>query len=187
METPRDALLTILESLGGKEFKKFKWCLEDKVLELPGIPKSELEEADRIDTVQLMLQHYGTNTIKVTRDVLKKIPRNDLFEALSESSSDPKGEKLLSAGREDPLCSLETLRLDHGGEQRFRAGLRKYSCGLTLDSNTVNWVLKLSEDNRTVTHVKEDQSYPDHPERFEPYPQLMCREALTGRCYWEVE
>ncbi|XP_033971409.1 NACHT, LRR and PYD domains-containing protein 12-like isoform X4 [Trematomus bernacchii] len=96
------------------------------------------------------------------------------------------GEKLLSAGREDPLCSLETLRLDRGGEQRFRAGVRKYSCGLTLDSNTVSRGLKLSEDNRTVTCVEEKQPYPDHPERFE-WAQLMCREALTGRCYWEVE
>ena len=35
--------------------------------------------------------------------------------------------------------------------------------------------------------VKEDQSYPDHPERFDSCPQVLCREGLTGRCYWEVE
>ena len=39
-----------------------------------------------------------------------------------------------------------------------------------------------------MTCVKEDQSYPDHPERFEYWcPQLLCRTGLTGRCYWEVE
>ncbi|XP_034003928.1 stonustoxin subunit alpha-like [Trematomus bernacchii] len=61
------------------------------------------------------------------------------------------------------------------------------SCELTVDSNTVNRFLKLSEDNRTVTWVRKKQPYPGHPERFDGWPQLMCREALTGRCYWEVE
>ncbi|KAF3850377.1 hypothetical protein F7725_020096, partial [Dissostichus mawsoni] len=94
METPREVLLGTLESLGKKELKKFKWCLEGKFLGFPGIPKSELEKADQMDTVDLMLLYYDINTIKVTREVLKKIPRNDLEEKLSETSSDPKGRSL---------------------------------------------------------------------------------------------
>ncbi|KAK0139927.1 Stonustoxin subunit beta [Merluccius polli] len=35
--------------------------------------------------------------------------------------------------------------------------------------------------------VIEDQSHPDHPERFDSWVQVLCREGLTGRCYWEVE
>ena len=31
------------------------------------------------------------------------------------------------------------------------------------------------------------QNYPDHPERFDYRRQVLCREALTGRRYWEVE
>uniref|UniRef100_A0A3Q2FHM4 B30.2/SPRY domain-containing protein n=1 Tax=Cyprinodon variegatus TaxID=28743 RepID=A0A3Q2FHM4_CYPVA len=61
-----------------------------------------------------------------------------------------------------------------------------YSCQITIDTNTVNRNLKLSEDNRKVTLMEELQSYPDHPDRFN-LPQLLCTEALTGRCYWEVE
>ena len=38
-----------------------------------------------------------------------------------------------------------------------------------------------------MTHVDEDQSYPDHPDRFDHWPQLLCENSLTGRCYWEVE
>lgn len=34
--------------------------------------------------------------------------------------------------------------------------------------------------------MKEDQLYPDHPDRFDS-PQLMCTNSLTGRSYWEVE
>ncbi|XP_034089333.1 NLR family CARD domain-containing protein 3-like isoform X2 [Gymnodraco acuticeps] len=106
---------------------------------------------------------------------------------LSYNHPGDSGEKLLSAGREDPLWRLETLRMDHGGLQWLKPGLRKYACELELDSNTAHRGLKLSEDNRTVTLVRREEPYPDHPERFDFYEQLMCREALTGRCYWEVE
>ena len=61
------------------------------------------------------------------------------------------------------------------------------SCDLTIDTNTVNRNLKLCESNRKVTHVEEEKPYPDHPDRFDFWPQLMCENALTGRCYWEVE
>ena len=61
------------------------------------------------------------------------------------------------------------------------------ACELTLDQNTAHRELSLSEDNRKVMQVREQQSYPDHPERFDSWPQVLCRESLTGRCYWEVE
>ncbi|KAK0138787.1 Stonustoxin subunit beta [Merluccius polli] len=66
-------------------------------------------------------------------------------------------------------------------------GERSDACGLTLDPNTAHRRLSLSEDLRKVTMVEEDQSYPDHPERFDYWSQVLCREGLTGRCYWEVE
>ena len=61
------------------------------------------------------------------------------------------------------------------------------ACDLTLDPNTAYRRLSLSEDNKKVTGVGEDQSYPDHPDRFDSWDQVLGREALTGRCYWEVE
>ncbi|KAK0148043.1 Stonustoxin subunit beta [Merluccius polli] len=61
------------------------------------------------------------------------------------------------------------------------------ACGLTLDPNTANRELSLSEDLRKVKLVGVVQSYPDHPERFDHWDQVLCREGLTGRCYWEVE
>ncbi|XP_038843598.1 stonustoxin subunit beta-like [Salvelinus namaycush] len=60
-------------------------------------------------------------------------------------------------------------------------------CDLTLDPNTVNRLLSLSEENRKVTRSRKDQPYPDHPDRFEDWYQVLCREGLTGCCYWEVE
>ncbi|XP_076851967.1 NACHT, LRR and PYD domains-containing protein 3-like [Brachyhypopomus gauderio] len=97
------------------------------------------------------------------------------------------GVKLLSARLEDPYCRLDTLRVDHAGKISLKPGLRKYACELTLDPNTAHTRLSLSEGNRKVTYVEEQQTYPDHPERFDGWSQVMCRESLTGRCYWEVE
>ncbi|XP_054871725.1 NLR family CARD domain-containing protein 3-like isoform X3 [Amphiprion ocellaris] len=105
---------------------------------------------------------------------------------LSYNHPGDSGVKLLSAAVEDPHWRLDTVSVDHCGEQRLKPGLRKYFCELELDTNTVNRNLKLSDDNRRVTAVKEKQPYPDHPDRFE-YWQLQCRNGLTGRCYWEVE
>ncbi|KAM6941629.1 neoverrucotoxin subunit alpha-like [Lycodopsis pacificus] len=61
------------------------------------------------------------------------------------------------------------------------------ACELTIHTSTVNRWLKLSDNNRKVTCVREVQSYPRHPDRFDSYHQLLCRTGLTGRCYWEVE
>uniref|UniRef100_A0A3B5PQH7 Tripartite motif-containing protein 16-like protein n=1 Tax=Xiphophorus maculatus TaxID=8083 RepID=A0A3B5PQH7_XIPMA len=72
-------------------------------------------------------------------------------------------------------------------EPKTRDGLLHHSKEITLDPNTANWNLFLSEGNQKVIRVMQQQSYPDHPDRFTDYKQVLSRESLTGRCYWEVE
>ncbi|XP_073697819.1 NACHT, LRR and PYD domains-containing protein 3-like [Garra rufa] len=105
---------------------------------------------------------------------------------LSYNHPGESGVQLLKHKLEDPNYRLQKLNVDHGGEIRMTAGIRKYACHLTLDPNTANTRLILSDGNRKVTDVFKHQPYPDHPERFDD-PQVLCRESLTGRCYWEVE
>ncbi|XP_048014513.1 tripartite motif-containing protein 16-like, partial [Megalobrama amblycephala] len=71
---------------------------------------------------------------------------------------------------------------------KTRNDFLQYSHRITLDLNTVNKYLLLSESNTVITDTNTDQSYPDHPDRFDVYPQVLCRESVSDRrCYWEIE
>uniref|UniRef100_UPI0037E80CA5 tripartite motif-containing protein 16-like n=1 Tax=Semicossyphus pulcher TaxID=241346 RepID=UPI0037E80CA5 len=72
-------------------------------------------------------------------------------------------------------------------EPKTRAEFLQYSCDITLDPNTANTLLLLSDGNRKATFMSKGQSYSSHPDRFTGWWQVLSRESLTGRCYWEVE
>ncbi|XP_033951186.1 tripartite motif-containing protein 16-like [Pseudochaenichthys georgianus] len=77
--------------------------------------------------------------------------------------------------------------LSAAAEPASRAGFLRYSQEVTLDPNTANTHLLLSEGSRKATLMPQPQSYSSHPDRFIDYSQVLSREGLTGRCYWEVE
>ncbi|XP_048011255.1 E3 ubiquitin/ISG15 ligase TRIM25-like [Megalobrama amblycephala] len=70
---------------------------------------------------------------------------------------------------------------------RTRNDFLQYSHHFTLDPNTVNKELRLSERNRVITNTVTDQPYHYHPDRFDYCEQVLCRESVCGRCYWEIE
>ncbi|XP_072533991.1 tripartite motif-containing protein 16-like [Salminus brasiliensis] len=72
-------------------------------------------------------------------------------------------------------------------EPKTREDFLQYFCQLTLDPNTVNQYLSLSENNRVVMCSQTVQQYSDHPERFNYRCQVLSKESVRGRCYWEVE
>ncbi|KAM3858858.1 NACHT, LRR and PYD domains-containing protein 14-like [Diretmus argenteus] len=89
-------LLTTLEELTNRELKRFKWFLQqDDIQEgFPAIRKGLLEEADRHDIVDLMVDTYVLpGALEVTMKVLVAINRNDLVDSLSSISSGPKDVK----------------------------------------------------------------------------------------------
>ncbi|XP_068582333.1 tripartite motif-containing protein 16-like [Cebidichthys violaceus] len=72
-------------------------------------------------------------------------------------------------------------------EPKTRAEFLKYSHEITLDPNTAHTLLLLSDENRKATFMCQHQSYSRHRDRFTECLQVLSRERLTGRCYWEVE
>ncbi|XP_071346390.1 tripartite motif-containing protein 16-like [Trachinotus anak] len=82
---------------------------------------------------------------------------------------------------------MEVLPSNPQPEPKTRAEFLQYSRQITLDPNTVNTQLLLSEGDRRATLMREEQSYSSHPDRFIRWRQVLSRESLTGSCYWEVE
>ncbi|XP_069349348.1 butyrophilin subfamily 3 member A1-like isoform X3 [Eulemur rufifrons] len=59
---------------------------------------------------------------------------------------------------------------------------------VTLDPDSANPILLLSEDLRSLQRAEEEQDLPDIPERFNWRYCVLGRESFTsGRHYWEVE
>ncbi|XP_043082584.1 tripartite motif-containing protein 16-like [Puntigrus tetrazona] len=106
------------------------------------------------------------NTASQLRDVLQQLSRETI---------------------ENISARVKTVRVIGTPEYQTRKEFLQYSCQLTLDPNSVNYFLRLSEGNRVITVSDTKQHYPDHPDRFDHWWQALCRESMTGCCYWEVE
>ncbi|XP_067456893.1 uncharacterized protein [Thunnus thynnus] len=83
--TVGEKLLKMLQSLREEDFEDFKWFLQKRNLipaDLPCIPWSKLEKADRKHVVDLIEQTYSQRAVEVTKMLFKKINRNDLVKLL---------------------------------------------------------------------------------------------------------
>ncbi|XP_061904444.1 finTRIM family, member 82 isoform X1 [Entelurus aequoreus] len=90
-----------------------------------------------------------------------------------------------SRGREDNMVTVDTPA---SPVPKTRADFVKYFCQLKLDPISAYKELYISEHSRKVIRTRDLQPYGDHPERFDSFAQVLCREALSGgRFYWEIE
>ncbi|XP_054481659.1 tripartite motif-containing protein 16-like [Anoplopoma fimbria] len=128
---------------------------------------SESTDLPSIDTHPLHSFKHVAAAVSEARDKLQAV--------LSEES------------RKISLAVTEVDVLLPQAEPKTRDEFMKYSCQLTLDPNTAYKRLSLSDGNRKATLMAVEQLYSDHPDRFSEWRQVLSREGLTGRCYWEVK
>ncbi|KAL7371706.1 hypothetical protein ABVT39_003640 [Epinephelus coioides] len=129
------------------------------------------------------------NKAKAFRDFAKAQKNNNRLRILIATIANEKYKgATIYHYKEGILVSEDFTKLDPPDVETItdRRDLIWYATDLTLDPNTANGYLTLSEGDKKARREKW-QSYPDHPERFDKHPQVLCKESLTGRHYWEVE
>ncbi|KAL4007568.1 hypothetical protein ACER0C_001420 [Sarotherodon galilaeus] len=171
--------------------KELQEKLEQEIAELKR-KDGELEQLSHTEDHNQFLHNYPSLSAlsESTHSSSINIRPLSYFEDVTAAVSETR-DKLQDILREEwTNISLTVTEVDvllSPPEPKTRAGFLKYSHEITLDPNTAHRRLLLSEGNRKVTSMKQQQSYSDHPDRFTGWEEVLSRESLTGRCYWEVE
>uniref|UniRef100_A0A8C6SUB4 B30.2/SPRY domain-containing protein n=1 Tax=Neogobius melanostomus TaxID=47308 RepID=A0A8C6SUB4_9GOBI len=168
------------EQIQLKQVQELQDQLQRDVTEL----KRSISELDTLSLTPdhnqflLLCPSLSTDSEK-TESRLQTRPRTD-FEDVTRA---------VSALRDQLQLSLREFHMFEP-EPRSKEDFLRYAnaSDVTLDPNTANKQLSLSDGNRRATVMSKDlKSYPDHPDRFVNRCQILSTEGLTGRCYWEVK
>ncbi|XP_064818621.1 tripartite motif-containing protein 16-like [Oncorhynchus masou masou] len=166
---------------------------------------TELEQLSHTeDHIHFLQRYQSLSSISVSSDLPSIVVRplqsfGDVSQTVSELRE--KLEDFLKGVWTKISTTVNIVDVVLPPEPKTREQLLQYSCQLTLDPNTARTHLSLSKGNRKVTITRlslskgnrkvtctvQVQPYPDHPDRFTNWWQVLCREGLSGRCYWEVE
>ncbi|XP_028457806.1 E3 ubiquitin/ISG15 ligase TRIM25-like [Perca flavescens] len=127
---------------------------------------SEATDSPGIDSRPLRYTEDVTAAVSEARDKLQDI--------LSEEWTN-----MSLTGTEDVLLPQ--------AEPKTRAEFVQYSCQITLDENTFYGKFMYLDYLRATHRYDFKYDHYGHPDSFTDWAQVLCRESLTGRCYWEVD
>ncbi|XP_063067864.1 tripartite motif-containing protein 16-like [Engraulis encrasicolus] len=142
-----------------------------------------MHEEDPIHFLQRLLALQSSSVPKASPSIT--ISPHPSFHVLMEYLTARKEDK--SGQMEKTPVEVEKIHIVLPLEPKTRDELTEYSCQLTLDPNTAHRSLSLSEDNRRVWREKEQPCPDDHHDRFTGWAQVLCVQAVSACCYWEVE
>ncbi|MCI4395703.1 hypothetical protein PGIGA_G00195080 [Pangasianodon gigas] len=173
MEKKRSEVTELIRAQEKTELSRAERLLEQLEQEIADLQRrvTELEQLSHTDDHIHFLQSFQSLCVSSGREDSPSIIVNQhlSFDGVRKSLSDLKK-------RLEEFCQEEFIKIP---EHDF--------CYLTLDSYTAHSKLSLFEMNRAVSYSKNVQPYSDHPERFDSQVQVLCKESVCGRCYWEVE
>ncbi|XP_026773604.3 tripartite motif-containing protein 16-like [Pangasianodon hypophthalmus] len=190
MEKKRSEVTELIRAQEKTEVSRAERLLEQLEQEIADLQRrvTELEQLSHTHDHIHFLQSFQSLCVSSGCEDSPSITVNQhlSFDGVRKSLSDLKK-------RLEEFCQEEFIKIPkhaaavHIMPPFFKEDFLKYFCDLTLDPNTVNYNLILSEKNRAVKYSESEQQYSDHPERFDSYSQVLCTESVCGRCYWEVE
>uniref|UniRef100_A0A8C1XKQ6 Tripartite motif-containing protein 16-like n=1 Tax=Cyprinus carpio TaxID=7962 RepID=A0A8C1XKQ6_CYPCA len=183
-------MITLVQSQMTTELNRIQGHLEGLEQEISKLKRkqSEVEQLSHTDDHIYFLQ-----------EVQSRWPTSNDFQSLTTNPQFSFGEVIksltsLTAHIKD-IWRLETTRMFSAvtaekillpQEPKTREDFIQFLVPLSLDPNTAHRNLRFTEQNKAVACSIEPQSYPEHPDRFEWWAQVLSKEGLTGRCYWEM-
>ncbi|KAM7005883.1 tripartite motif-containing protein 16-like [Tautogolabrus adspersus] len=172
-------------------YRELQEKLEQEITELQR-KDAELDKLSHTeDHTQFLLDYPSRSQLSKSTDLssVNISPRRDFKDVIAAVSE--VRDKLQAVLREKGTNVAQTVTevdvLMSQPEPRTRAEFLRYAYDITLDPNTANTRLLLSEGNRKATLRTQRQPYPTHPDRFTECWQVLSQQSLTGRCYWEVK
>ncbi|XP_037393313.1 tripartite motif-containing protein 16-like [Pygocentrus nattereri] len=192
IEKKRSEVIKLIRTQEKNQLRQTDELLENLQQEIDDLKRrnTELEQLSVTEDHIQFLQSFQSLSVSAGCEDSSSftVHQHPSFDGVRKSLSDLK-ERLEEFCKEEfrkispHAAAVQTIS---SSEPRTRADFLQYFCPLTLDPNTVHHQLRLSEKNRVVVNRGVDQCYSDHPERFDHW-QVLCKESLSGRCYWEVE
>ncbi|XP_029943947.1 tripartite motif-containing protein 16-like [Salarias fasciatus] len=162
------------------ELKELQKKLEQEITELKRKDVQLEQLAHTEDHTQFLLCYPSVSALsELTHSSSIQTSLLRYYVAAAVSESREKLQDILRATKEEFIL----LQPQPDTREEFL----KYSQHITLDPNLAHRRLVLSERNRKVTYAVATQPYFYHPERLMRYLQVLSRENLTRRHYWEVE
>ncbi|XP_032401564.1 tripartite motif-containing protein 16-like [Xiphophorus hellerii] len=148
---------------------------------------AELEQLSHTEDHNQFLQSYASLPAPSDLPDSSGINAGPLrhFEDVKAAASELR-DKLQDILRDAGTNTLQTVSSSQP-EPKSRAEFLKYTCEITLDPNTAFRTLELSKNNKAAIVWYEDESYTPNPERFSSCRQVLSRQSLTGRCYFEFK
>ncbi|KAM9348258.1 tripartite motif-containing protein 16-like [Symphorus nematophorus] len=168
--------------------KELEEKLQQEITELRR-KDTELEQLLHTDDHLHFLNNYPSLSRLSESKALSSIDAHPLpsFDAVTAAASGARDKLQAVLGVEWAKISLGVTEVDVlPTEPQTRGEFLKHSCQITLDPNTAHTRLSLSNGNRKVTLRARHRLYFDHPKQFGERWQVLSRDGLTGRCYWEV-
>uniref|UniRef100_A0A8C4RF08 Tripartite motif-containing protein 16-like n=1 Tax=Erpetoichthys calabaricus TaxID=27687 RepID=A0A8C4RF08_ERPCA len=204
IERLRSEITKVIRDHETREVRKAEKVIDQLEMEIMELKRRDAELAELSQTedhihflkmfpsIPDLPQDEDSPDMKVNGNLLPEMLRKDVVD-LKKSLEEIVGWEFVKTNETGGCSSLRSHHVS-----RFNLFFCSFSfllscphsdfCTLTLDPNTANRRLRLSEKNKKVTDKRTVTPYPTHPDRFDFWPQVLCREALSGtRWYWEVQ
>uniref|UniRef100_A0A8C2BSL7 Tripartite motif-containing protein 16-like n=1 Tax=Cyprinus carpio TaxID=7962 RepID=A0A8C2BSL7_CYPCA len=163
--------------------------LEQEIAELHR-RDTELQKLLNTDNNVLFLRHFqslsslsasvNSPSLTVSKHIKSDLVRKSLSDLKLELQKFDKEEYKI-------ISNLTNFQLRFPFEPVNSEDFLGYYHKFTLDISTAHDELRISENNREAMCRETIRPYIQHPNRFDFWPQVLCKESITGRCYWEVE